>query len=225
MNNIIKSQMFLCKKHIWFFVICSGILLPCSFFFLSFLSLTETFGTLGILMVLLVICIPCFVIPKSYSERIQLYEIMAGFKPHQVLLGKALVYLPFTLLSLVFSSVMVLAFDHSAEIIHRLLLLCVICIRATLCIVFLSPLLKESTGAPATSVMLLMFYSDSNVPELAHTPLSFLAFGQGILLSLPVTESYVIKVIVSAAVSCTIYYFIGYFALKKKFNLEPHKIT
>ena len=226
MNNIIKEQMFLCKKHLGFFVICFVILLPFSFFFLSFTeTVTESFGALGLTMTLLVMCIPVFVITKSYAERIQLYEIMAGFKPHQILLSKALVYLPITLLSLICLSVMVLAFDTSAETIHRLLMLCVICIRATLCIVFLSPILKESVFSPIFSAMLLMVYSSSELQEVAHSPISFLAFGQGVLLSLPVTEGYVIKVIVSAVVSCAIYYIIGYCTLKKKIDLEPHKFT
>ena len=226
MNNIIKEQMFFCKKHIWFFVFCFIILLPFSFFFLSFTeTVTEAFGALGLTMTLLVMCIPIFVITKSYAERIQLYEIMAGFRPHQLLLGKALVYLPVTLLSLVCSSVMVLAFDTSAEIIHRLLLLCVICIRAMLCIIFLSPLLKESVVAPTFTAMLLMIYGSTDLEEVAHSPISFLAFGQSVLLKLPVTEGFVIKVIVSAVISCIIYYLIGYFTLKKKFDLEPHKLT
>ena len=120
---------------------------------------------------------------------------------------------------------MVLVFDSSTETVQRLLLLSVICIRAVLCIVFLSPLLKESVVAPTFSAMLLMIYGSSELQEVARTPVSFLAFGQSVLLKLPVTEGYVVKVIASAVIACVIYYLIGYYTLKKKIDLEPHKLA
>ena len=72
---------------------------------------------------------------------------------------------------------------------------------------------------------MLLMVNGSDTEALAHSPLSLLCFGQCTLLIRDITEGFVIKVIASAVVSCVIYYLIGYFTLKKKFDLEPHKFT
>ena len=150
-------------------------------------------------------------------------EILAGFRPHQIILGKTLVILPPLLAFLAAAAIISLIGDNSPQTVERLLLYCMLCVRATLCIIFLSPLLKIGTFAPLFSVMLLTI-NGSDMEALARSPLSLLCFGQCTLLVRDITEGFVIKVIVSAIVSCTIYYLIGYFTLKKKICLEPTKL-
>lgn len=72
---------------------------------------------------------------------------------------------------------------------------------------------------------MLLMVNGSDMEALARSPLSLLCFGQCTLLVRDITESFVIKVIASAVVSCVIYYLIGYFTLKKKIELEPHSIS
>ncbi|MBQ6041538.1 MAG: hypothetical protein IJL32_12320 [Oscillospiraceae bacterium] len=184
----------------------------------------EAFSQPGSMAMFIVMCIPGMVISYSYSERIQMYEVMAGFRPHQIILGKTLVILPPLFAFLAASAIISLINDNSPQTVERLLLYCILCVRATLCIVFLSPLLKIGTFAPLFSVMLLMV-NGSDMGALARSPLSLLCFGQCALLVRDITEGFVIRVIVSAVVSCAIYYLIGYFTLKKKINLEPHQLT
>ena len=150
--------------------------------------------------------------------------IIAGFRPHQIILGKTLVILPSIFAFLAAAAIVSLINDRSPQTVERLLIYCILCVRATLCIVFLSPLLKIGTFAPVFSVMLLML-NGSDMEAVARSPLSLLCFGQCTLLVRDITDGFVIKVIVSAVVSCAIYYLIGYFTLQKKIDLEPHKFT
>ena len=225
MNNIIKTQMFIMKQKI---VSLTAIFIAAVVVMLTGFLLNpnpgEAFSQPGFMAMFIVLFIPVMVISYSYSERIQMYEIMAGFRPHQIILGKTLVILPPLLAFLAASAIVSLINDSSQQTLERLLLYCILCVRATLCIVFLSPVLKIGTFAPVFSVMLLMV-NGSDTEALAHSPLSLLCFGQCTLLIRDITDGFVIKVIISAIVSCTIYYLIGYFTLKKKIELEPHPIS
>ncbi len=225
MNNIIKSQMFIMKQKIVSLTVIfiAAVVVIASGFLLD-PNPGEAFSQPGSMAMFIVMCIPGMVISYSYSERIQMYEVMAGFRPHQIILGKTLVILPPLFAFLAASAIISLINDNSPQTVERLLLYCILCVRATLCIVFLSPLLKIGTFAPLFSVMLLMV-NGSDMGALARSPLSLLCFGQCALLVRDITEGFVIRVIVSAVVSCAIYYLIGYFTLKKKINLEPHQLT
>ncbi|SFD24831.1 hypothetical protein [Ruminococcus albus] len=225
MNNIIKTQMFIMKQKIVSLtaVFIAAVVVIVSGFLLN-PNPAETLTQPGFMAMFIVLFIPIMVISYSYSERIQMYEIMAGFRPHQIILGKTLVILPPLLAFLAASAIVSLINDSSQQTLERLLLYCILCVRATLCIVFLSPVLKIGTFAPVFSVMLLMV-NGSDTEALAHSPLSLLCFGQCTLLIRDITDGFVIKVIISAIVSCTIYYLIGYFTLKKKIELEPHPIS
>ena len=225
MNNIIRSHMFIMKQKIVSLTVIfiAAVVVIVSGFLLD-PNPGEAFSQPGSMAMFIVMCIPSMVISYSYSERIQMYEVMAGFRPHQIILGKTLVILPPLLAFLAASAIISLINDNSPQTVERLLLYCILCIRATLCIVFLSPLLKIGTFAPLFSVMLLMV-NGSDMGALARSPLSLLCFGQCALLVRDITEGFVIRVIVSAVVSCVIYYLIGYFTLKKKIALEPHQLT
>lgn len=225
MNNIIKSQMFIMKQKIVSLTVIfiAAVVVIASGFLLD-PNPGEAFSQPGSMAMFIVMCIPGMVISYSYSERIQMYEVMASFRPHQIILGKTLVILPPLFAFLAASAIISLINDNSPQTVERLLLYCILCVRATLCIVFLSPLLKIGTFAPLFSVMLLMV-NGSDMGALARPPLSLLCFGQCALLVRDITEGFVIRVIVSAVVSCAIYYLIGYFTLKKKINLEPHQLT
>lgn len=225
MNNIIKTQMFIMKQKIVSLtaVFIAAVVVIVSGFLLN-PNPAETLTQPGFMAMFIVLFIPIMVISYSYSERIQMYEIMAGFRPHQIILGKTLVILPPLLAFLAASAIVSLINDSSQQTLERLLLYCILCVRATLCIVFLSPVLKIGTFAPVFSVMLLMV-NGSDTEALAHSPLSLLCFGQCTLLIRDITDGFVIKVIISAIVSCTIYYLIGYFTLKKKIELELHPIS
>lgn len=225
MNNIIRSQLFIMKQKV---VSLTAIFIAAVVVMLTGFLLNpnpgDAFSQPGFFAMFIVLFIPVMVITYCYSERIQMYEIMAGFRPHQIILGKTLVILPPLLAFLAAAAIVSLINDSSPQTVERLLLYCILCVRATLCIIFLSPLLKIGTFSPLLSVMLLMV-NGSDMEALARSPLSLLCFGQCTLLVRDITESFVIKVIASAVVSCVIYYLIGYFTLKKKFDLEPHKFT
>ena len=225
MNNMIRSQMFIMKQKIVSLtaVFIAAVVAIVTGFLLN-PNLAEVFSQPGFMAMFIFLFIPVIVLCYSYSERIQMYEIMAGFRPHQIILGKTLVILPPLLAFLAAAAIVSLINDSSPQTVERLLLYCILCVRATLCIIFLSPLLKIGTFSPLLSVMLLMV-NGSDMEALAHSPLSLLCFGQCTLLVRDITDGFVIKVIVSAVVSCVIYYLIGYFTLKKKIDLEPHQLT
>ena len=224
MNNIMRSQLFIMKQKIVSLtaVFITAVAAIATGFLLN-PNPGEAFSQPGFMAVFIFLFIPVIVLCYSYSERIQMYEIMAGFRPHQIIFGKTLVILPLLLAFLAAAAIVSLISDSSPQTVERLLLYCVLCVRATLCIVFLSPLLKIGTFAPVFSVMLLMV-NGSDMEALARSPLSLLCFGQCTLLVRDITEGFVIKVIVSAVISCVVYYFIGYFTLKKKICLEPTKL-
>lgn len=225
MNNIIKSHIFIMKQKIVSLttIFIAAVVVMVTGFLLN-PNLGEAFSQTGSMAMFIVLFIPVMVITYCYSERIQMYEIMTGFRPHQIILGKTLVILPSVLAFLAAAAIVSLISDNSPQAMGRLLLYCVLCVRAALCIVFLSPLLKICTFAPLFSVMLLMV-NGSDMEALARSPLSLLCFGQCTLLVHDITEGFVIKVIVSAVVFCTIYYLIGYFTLKKKIYLKTHLIN
>lgn len=224
MNNIIRSQMMIAKQKIVSLtaVFIAAVVAIVTGFLLNPNS-AEAFSQPGFMAMFIVLFIPVMVITYCYSERIQMYEIMAGFRPHQIILGKTLVILPPLLAFLAAAAIISLISDSSPQTVERLILYCILCVRGMLCIVFLSPLLKIGTFAPLFSVMLLTI-NGSDMDALSRSPLSLLCFGQCTLLGCEITEGFVIKVIASAVVSCVIYYLIGYFTLKKKFDLEPTKL-
>ena len=225
MNNIIKSQVFIMKQKI---VSLTAIFIAAVVVMLTGFLLNpnpgEAFSQPGFMAMFIVLFIPVMVISYSYSERIQMYEIMAGFRPHQIIFGKLITLMPVLLLYLAVTITISIMNDSSPQTVTRLILYCILCIRGILCIVFLSPLFKLGSFAPLFSVMLLTI-NGSDMEAMSLSPLSFLCFGQCALLVCDITDGFVIKVIISAIVSCTIYYLIGYFTLKKKFDLESHKFT
>ena len=225
MNNIIRSQLFIMKQKV---VSLTAIFIAAVVVMITGFLLNpnpgDAFSQPGFMAMFIVLFIPVMVITYCYSERIQMYEIMAGFRPHRIILGKTLVILPSVLAFLAAAAIVSLISDSSPQTVERLILYCILCVRGMLCIVFLSPLLKIGTFAPLFSVMLLTI-NGSDMEALARSPLSLLCFGQCTLLVRDINEGFVIKVITSAVVSCVIYYLIGYFTLKKKFDLEPHKFT
>ena len=224
MNNIIRSQIMIVKHKIVSLtaVFIAAVVAIVTGFLLN-PNPAEAFSQPGLMAMFVTLFIPVMVITYCYSERIQMYEILAGFRPHQIILGKTLVILPFAIAFLTAAAIVSLINDSSPQTVERLLLYCILCVRATLCVVFLSPLLKIGTFAPVFSVMLLMV-NGSDMEALARSPLSLLCFGQCTLLVRDITDGFVIKVIVSAVISCVVYYFIGYFTLKKKICLEPTKL-
>ncbi|MBQ9461494.1 MAG: hypothetical protein IJU51_06225 [Clostridia bacterium] len=224
MNNMIRSQMMIMKQRIVSLtaIFIAAVVVIATGFLLD-PNPAQAFSQPGLMAMFISLFIPVMVISYCYSERIQIYEVMAGFRPHQILLGKTIVILPSILAFLATAAIVSLINDSSPQTVERLLLYCILCVRATLCIVFLSPLLKIGTFAPVFSVMLLMV-NGSDVEALSHSPLSLLCCGQCTLLVLDITDDFVIKVIASAVVSCVTYYLIGYFTLKKKVELEPHPI-
>lgn len=225
MNNIIRSQMFIMKhKAVSLTAAFVSALLAMSCGFLLNHNSAEAFSQPGLMALFIVLFIPVIVLCYSYSERIQMYEIMAGFRPHKIILGKVITLMPVLLLYLAVTIIISMMNDSSPQTVTRLIIYCILCIRGMLCIVFLSPLFKLGSFAPLFSVMLLTI-NGSDMEALSHSPLSFFCFGQCALLVRDITDSFMIKVIVSAVVSCAIYYLIGYFTLKKKIALEPHQLT
>lgn len=225
MNNIIKSQMFIMKHNVVSLTAAFlSSLLVMVFGFLLGQNPAETFSQTGVMSMFIFLSVPVIVICYSYSERIQIYEVMAGFRPHKIILGKLIALMPVLLLYLAAAIIISMMNDSSPQNVTWLILYCILCVRGMLCVVFLSPLLKLGSFAPLFSVMLLTI-NGSDMEALSHSPLSFLCFGQCTLLVSDITDGFVIKVIVSAFVACAIYYLIGYFTLKKKIGIEPHQIS
>ena len=226
MNNIIKSQWLLCKKRILLIVLFIVFVMLSEFFVFSTTEKTsEALPMVALIAVIIFTAIPTVHLMYSYAERIQMYEIMAGFTPHQIILGKTIVCLPITMICLGCFSIMCLCFDSSADMVRRLLLFWVIGIRSVLCIVFFSPFTKKGVLAPLSSIMLLLVFGQSDLYAVAHSPLALLCCGQCVSLGTEITNAFITKVIVSAVVSCVIYYLIGYLTLKKKIALELHQLT
>ena len=234
MNNIVKSQCFLMKRYM--FLVCGLVIAALVSVMIGAFAKggiqnlsPQTLAAGSIYAIALISFTPTLAISFGYTQRIQIYEIMAGFRPYQIMLGKALVYLPVTLIYLVFVLAVYLISDSSSEMIRILILFCLLCIRFTLCVIFLSPLLKESAFAPLFSVMVLMImqvYSKiyGSVEEFSHSVFSFTCFGQCALLGGEITDSFMAKVIISSVIACVVYYLIGYLTLKKKIDLEPHPL-
>ena len=225
MNNIIRSQMFVMKHRIVSLTVTflSALLVMLCGSLLSDDS-AEAISQPGFMAMFIFLFIPVIVLCYSYSVRIQMYEVMSGFRPNQMILGKVIALTPVLLLYLAAATVISMMNDSSPQTVTRLILYCILCVRGMLCVVFLSPMFKICSFAPVFSVMLLMF-GGSEMEVMSHSPLSFLFFGQCMMLGCEITEGLVVKIIVSAVVSCAIYYLIGYFTLKKKIALEPHQLT
>ena len=225
MNNIIRSHMFIMKhKAVSLTATFLSALLAMVCGFLLNQNPAEAFSQHCFTAMFIFLFVPVIVLCYSYSERIQIYEVMAGFRPHQIILGKVIVLMPVLLIYLAAAVVISIINDSSPQTVTRLILYCILCVRGMLCVVFLSPLLKLGSFAPLFSVMLLTI-NGSDMEALSHSSLSFLCFGQCTLLARDITDGFVIKVILSAVISCVIYYLIGYFTLKKKIALEPHQLT
>ena len=87
MNNIIKSQMFIMKhKAVSLTAAFVSALLAMSCGFLLNQNSAEAFSQAGLMALFIVLFSPVIVLCYSYSERIQMYEIMAGFRPHKIIL-------------------------------------------------------------------------------------------------------------------------------------------
>ena len=201
------------------------ILLSEFFVFSTTEEATEALPSVALIAMLLFTSVAAGILMYCYVERIQMYEIMAGCTPHQIILGRTAICLPITIVYLGGFTVMCLCFDNSPDMVRRLLLFCMIGIRSVLSVVFLSPLTKGSAFAPIASFMLLMIFNQSDIHVVAQSPIALLCCGQCVSLGIEITEGFVIKVVATAIVACVIYYLIGYYTLKKKFDLEPHKLT
>ena len=227
MNNIIRSQLMIVKHHIGFFafIFIVAVLTIISGFMLG-QDPAKMFSQSGTMAMFVVLFIPTSVISYCYFERIQVYEIMAGFKPYQIICGKAITFMPGMLIFLAATAITSILNDSSPQAMARLMLYSILCLRAMFCVVFLSPFLKQGTFLPLFSVMLMMIDETDREALLhsANSPLSFIFVGQCMMLGDEITEEFMVKVIVSAVVSCAIYYLIGYFTLKKKIGLEPAKL-
>ncbi len=240
MNNIIKAQQFLFKKKsitIILLIVSLGIAFGGTVK-IDGLSITglqplnaHFLAASSIYTVMLTGLLPIVVISFSYIKRIQLYEIMAGFSPNQIILGKTLCYLayliPFFLIPV---TIAYLCCDGSIDMLKMLLLYWVLCLRFSLCTIFLSPLLKESTFATTFSAMVLVvmtIYADiyGSNEVFSHSIFSLTCFAQCSLLTGEITDGFIVKVILSAVVVCVISYMIGYLTLKKKIDLEPHPLS
>ena len=225
MNNIRRSQYVLIRQRI---VMCAAIFIlavASIIFGAAFAADTaEVFGIFGLNAMTVMLFIPIFIISTGYSERILMYEIMAGFRPHQIILGKALAFLPTVIAFIASAAVICMVHDSSEETIHRVMIYSIICIRMMLCIVFLSPVFKVMGFAPLCSLFLMLFGS-SDMEEMMHSPLSLMGFVQCSMLTGDISAEYMTKVIVSAVVSCVLYYIIGYTTLKMKINLEPPQLS
>lgn len=201
------------------------ILLSEFFVFSTTEETTEALPSVALIAMLLFTSVAAGILMYCYVERIQMYEIMAGCTPHQIILGRTAICLPITIVYLSGITVMCLCFDSSPDMVRRLLLFWFIGIRSVLGVVFLSPLTKISTFAPIGSFMLLLICSQSDIHAVAQSPLALLCCGQCVSLGTEITADFSMKIIVSAVIACVIYYLIGYFTLKKKIDLETHKLT
>lgn len=241
MNNIIKAQQYLLKKKR--ITVSILLMVSLSVVFLGLLKIDglsitgiqplsiHHLASSSIYTVWLTGMIPIVVLSFSYITRIQMYEIMAGFSPNQIIFGKAVCYLAYLIpLFLIPITIVCLWCDRSAEMVKMLLLYWILCLRFSLCTIFLSPLLKELTIASAFSLMVIIVMSlyaqiYASNEEFSHSVFSLTCFAQCSLLTGKITDGFIVKVILSAVVACITSYMIGYLTLKKKIDLEPHPLS
>lgn len=225
MNNIIRSQYVLIRQRI---VMCAAIFIAAVgtiMFGTAFATdASDILGVFGIQALAVILFIPTFIISNGYAERVQMYEIMAGFRPHQILLGKVMAFMPWMTAFIASSAVMIIMYDSSDTTVQRVMIYSIICLRITLNVIFLSPVFKVMSGAPLCTLFLLMF-GDSDMAEMMHTPFSLFGFVQCSLLAGDITAEYMIKVTATAVLSCVICYAIGHTTLKRKINLEPNQLN
>lgn len=224
MNNIIKSLKFYCSRKA---VTICAVMLASLLAMLTGLIVskkTELFAAFGIISMCGISCLTAAILTAIYNERIQMYEIMSGYKPARIIFGRAAVCLSMALIFLTLTSVMCLIKSRSADMLERLILFWVMVIRSVLTVVFLSPLLKESSFGALLPMLLIMLCS-SDLDAVARSPLSFFCYPQCFLLQGEITESFVIKVLASAVIVCGASYAVGFMTLKKKFDLEPKQIS
>ena len=220
MKNIFKTQLYLCKQRkgligvIWLVAVVAFILL----LFLKD-NAADVFGN-SVLPMFIISALPAFMIAYNYTEKIQIYEITSGYKPHEIVFGKTLAYLPFTISFLVAVFIASLIRFGAASLTF-IPLFCILTIRMTLCVIFLSTLTKGGAWIPLLSGMVATFFKDTQA--LQNSPVSFLAAGQCALLNQPIDNAFILKVVISSIVACVIYYVVGHMVVKKKFDLEPRK--
>ncbi len=224
MNNIISSQCFICKKRSFIIsIILFSALLVMGLGLIMSKTAGMFFSAFGMVAMIFAAAVTAGILTSGYTERIQMYEIMAGFRPSQIILGKTVVCVSLTLIFLAGTAVMCMIKGGGEQMLERLLLYWVIVLRSVLCIVFLSPLLKESTAAAMFDAMLIM--ACGNDPDaLNRSPVSLFGYPQCFMMQYELTEGFAVKVIISAVIACTICYITGYITLKRKFDLEPHSL-
>lgn len=239
MNNLIKSEWFMFKKKgrvtaafclmVGYAAVFFGGLIDNGHVSKSFTS--QSLGNGSTMAIMIVTMIASAAIAGGYLSRIQIYEIMSGFSPNQILLGRAAFYVPLLImLYLVPVFAVMLIIDSSTEMLLTLILFGILFIRFLLCTVFLSVLFKE--GAWITSLTALIILIKPAYEKLTASAAAFdnsvfglTAVGQCAMLAEPITSEFIVKVVVSSMVSCVICYLIGHFTLKKKYDLEPHTIV
>ena len=234
MNNLIKSEWFRFWKTSKGMAIISVIIsLVITLFFGNtndgFISPISAFalssgGMIGIFLITGVIAKS---ITNGYNNRTQLYEIMNGNTPASIILSRTAVYLSFfTVVYLVPAVIIYLFYDHSTELIKILALFVILYLRSVLTCIFLSPLLKESSFATIfIGVIFIMPVGVFDTPQAySDSVFGLTGFGQLSLLANGITPEFTAKVIITSIISCIVCYLIGYFTLKKKYDLEPHPL-
>lgn len=160
----------------------------------------------------------CCILTIGYTSRVQMYEIMAGYSPREVLFGKAFFVIKWLCsLFLIPMSVVCLIGDQSPEMLTVIMIYWVLCIRFSLVCIFLSPLLKKESFVCIFSVMVMMF--SENPAAIQHSFISWFSFAQCLLLTMDITSDLVVKVLVSGVGAVSLAYVIGYVVLKNKINL------
>lgn len=235
MNNLIKAEWFRYMKTSKI----TTILLVVLALFLTLFTVTTEDGTHtplssaalskgGIAGILCVLSIVVLSITSGYTNRTQLYEVMAGYSPSCIIFSRVAVYVPFiTAVYLMPTLIIYLLCNHSTEMIQTLVLFTVIYLRVVLTGIFLTPLLKESSFASIfLNIMFIMPRGIFNTAQAySDSIFGFTGFGQLTLLSNGITAEFSMKIIITSIVSCIICYFIGYLTLKKKVDLEPHPLA
>ncbi|MDO5561106.1 MAG: hypothetical protein Q4F95_16130 [Oscillospiraceae bacterium] len=238
MNNLIRSEWFMFRKKSFIMTLFGLLTAYASLFFGGLLDdekttipfSVESLCTGSTISISIVSAITGAAIAICYQNRTQLYEIMTGFKPSTIIFARTALFLfIFTLFFFIPASAVLLILNYSAEILQVLALVLILYLRFMLCTVFLSPFFKEGAWITAMSALVILIKplyidTDGSTEKFRSSLIGHSAIGQCSLLGEGITSDFVFSIIVSSIISCIICYFIGYFTLKMKYDLEPHPI-
>ena len=230
MGDLIRAETFRFRKNIRGFLLVCFFALATTFMFGNdegYALDRECVGMTGLMGSMLAGMAMLITVCDAYTQRVQYYEIMAGFRPSRIILSRVAVYLPAGIAAYFIPyAVMHIIHDGSIEMTKALFFMFILFVRIALETFFLSPLFKNwTTLMPFVYILPAMFRpmieEAFGSPEMFdRSVLGLSSAGQMMQLGGEITTALVAKIIISSVLFCIFCYIIGYLILKRKFSLE-----